>query len=299
MKKIKCSIIFIMVAIAVFLLINADEDNKSATFISIEKNKIALLASTLVQPRPITDAESESRRLYDATVKEVERKYPAINPDLNSYRPDFAKKVVERRDALVVNGMTRSEALIKSAMDVQAEELFQERQERDARDAALQRRYANENSVRQEDMARQARIKIYLRNEAATKECYSILNGSTASLNARRIILELCGANLSADILNECISKVLNINISINEKALIVATCKTYGEPRSREIKNSDFQNPPSTPMPPPAPSILTSCDASGCWDNLGGRYNKGAGNSYFRADGKFCQSIGGQMNCN
>lgn len=56
---------------------------------------------------------------------------------------------------------------------------------------------------------------------------------------------------------------------------------------------------PAAIPAPPPAPSVITNCDASGCWDNMGGRYNKGAGSTYFPASGGgACQMIGGHMHC-
>lgn len=56
---------------------------------------------------------------------------------------------------------------------------------------------------------------------------------------------------------------------------------------------------PPSMPTAGPTPSIITSCDATGCWDNLGGRYNKGAGSTYTPASGgRSCQLISGQMLC-
>ena len=53
-----------------------------------------------------------------------------------------------------------------------------------------------------------------------------------------------------------------------------------------------------SLPTNTPAPKSM-NCDASGCWDNLGGRYNKGAGTTYFPASGGgSCQLIGGMMQC-
>ena len=55
---------------------------------------------------------------------------------------------------------------------------------------------------------------------------------------------------------------------------------------------------PSTIPAPPPAPSVITSCDAGGCWDNMGGRYNKGAGNTYVPSSGGACQMVGGQMHC-
>lgn len=48
-----------------------------------------------------------------------------------------------------------------------------------------------------------------------------------------------------------------------------------------------------------PAPSNMTNCDGSGCWDSNGTRYNKGAGNTYFPSTGGVCQNVGGQMQCN
>jgi hypothetical protein len=46
-------------------------------------------------------------------------------------------------------------------------------------------------------------------------------------------------------------------------------------------------------------PSMITNCDAGGCWDNLGGRYNMGAGTTYIPSSGgAACQLIGGQMQC-
>jgi hypothetical protein len=57
----------------------------------------------------------------------------------------------------------------------------------------------------------------------------------------------------------------------------------------------------PSLPAPvsPPAPSVITNCDSGGCWDNLGGRYNRGAGTTYIPSSGgPACQLIGGVMHC-
>lgn len=47
----------------------------------------------------------------------------------------------------------------------------------------------------------------------------------------------------------------------------------------------------------PPTPSVITNCDDAGCWDNLGNRYNRGAGNTFFKPSGA-CQQIGNMMQC-
>lgn len=46
-------------------------------------------------------------------------------------------------------------------------------------------------------------------------------------------------------------------------------------------------------------PVILTNCDIGGCWGSNGERYNKGAGNTYFRSGGHACQVVGTRMQCN
>lgn len=61
---------------------------------------------------------------------------------------------------------------------------------------------------------------------------------------------------------------------------------------------------PRPAPVPPPArpepvtPAPITSCDAGGCWDASGRRYN-GSGSTMIRGDGKVCQQIGNVMQCN
>lgn len=62
--------------------------------------------------------------------------------------------------------------------------------------------------------------------------------------------------------------------------------------------KRSYGSNSMPSPAAPPAPTHITNCDASGCWDNQGGRYNRGAGPTYIHQGGRACQMVGGQMHC-
>lgn len=56
---------------------------------------------------------------------------------------------------------------------------------------------------------------------------------------------------------------------------------------------------PTAAPAAPVAPAQITTCDAGGCWDTNGGRYNRGAGATHFpAAGGPACQLINGQMIC-
>ena len=55
----------------------------------------------------------------------------------------------------------------------------------------------------------------------------------------------------------------------------------------------------PYTAPAPAAPPVITSCDAAGCWDSNGVRYNQGAGTTMIPSTGgPACQLISGQMIC-
>ena len=47
----------------------------------------------------------------------------------------------------------------------------------------------------------------------------------------------------------------------------------------------------------PSVPSVVTSCDAGGCWDNLGNRYN-GTGTTLIGSTGKPCIRSGDRIEC-
>lgn len=56
---------------------------------------------------------------------------------------------------------------------------------------------------------------------------------------------------------------------------------------------------PTAAPAAPVAPAPIVNCDAGGCWDTNGGRYNRGAGDTHFPSTGgPACQLINGQMIC-
>jgi hypothetical protein len=64
----------------------------------------------------------------------------------------------------------------------------------------------------------------------------------------------------------------------------------------------TDDSTPSRTPtnVPKPvSPSVITNCDAGGCSDNLGNRYNRAGGSTYVPATGgAACQEVGGMMHC-
>lgn len=82
-----------------------------------------------------------------------------------------------------------------------------------------------------------------------------------------------------------------------------VVDCKRYDEdPAFRaQVRQSIGLNSETSgralPAPAPQPSVITSCDNGGCWDNLGNRYNRGAGNTFFGPSGA-CQKVGSTMQC-
>jgi hypothetical protein len=46
-------------------------------------------------------------------------------------------------------------------------------------------------------------------------------------------------------------------------------------------------------------PVSMANCDPAGCWDTSGTRYNRAAGDTFFRQDGRACQRVGDQLQCN
>jgi hypothetical protein len=81
-----------------------------------------------------------------------------------------------------------------------------------------------------------------------------------------------------------------------NQRNAIMAAC--YGVSVPPPEREDPLPNP-RVPLSAPSPSVIVNCDSAGCWDNVGGRYNRGAGNTYFPASGGgACQMIGGTMQC-
>ena len=82
---------------------------------------------------------------------------------------------------------------------------------------------------------------------------------------------------------------------SVNAKAAAMRSACGIREPDRVEVNNYGRPSGRHNPQP----SVITNCDPGGCWDNLGNRYNRGAGNTYFPGAGSgACQMIGGQMLC-
>ena len=71
----------------------------------------------------------------------------------------------------------------------------------------------------------------------------------------------------------------------------LLAQCAGISLPPEEDSTNGPI------PAPPLPPSVITNCDSTGCWDNQGVRYTRGAGNTYFPSDGSHPrQLINGQM---
>lgn len=85
---------------------------------------------------------------------------------------------------------------------------------------------------------------------------------------------------------------------SVASKEAAMRSACGMREPDRVEIHNDFDRRGPSRSAPPGATTI-TNCDSGGCWDSAGGRYNRGAGNTYFpAAGGGACQMVAGRMQC-
>lgn len=71
---------------------------------------------------------------------------------------------------------------------------------------------------------------------------------------------------------------------------------------RMRRHSQMEAENARSIDKQIPAqrsPPIIVNTDPAGAWDTDSNRYTKGAGNTYFRSDGKTCQLLNTGMQCN
>lgn len=56
----------------------------------------------------------------------------------------------------------------------------------------------------------------------------------------------------------------------------------------------------PAAPRAAPPPAPLSSCNAGGCWDSQGNRYNgTGDGSRFISPEGRLCQTNGKFIHCN
>jgi hypothetical protein len=66
---------------------------------------------------------------------------------------------------------------------------------------------------------------------------------------------------------------------------------------RAREQEQA---TPPAAPRAAPPPAPLSSCNAGGCWDSQGNRYNgTGDGSRFISPEGRLCQAHGKFIHCN
>jgi len=66
----------------------------------------------------------------------------------------------------------------------------------------------------------------------------------------------------------------------------------------AREPEHTTQPAAPRTTSPPPVP--LSNCNAGGCWDSQGNRYNgTGDGARYVSPEGRLCQTHGKFIHCN
>jgi len=128
--------------------------------------------------------------------------------------------------------------------------------------------------------------------KAQQDDCSRMATDRNMGSSQRAALAELCAKpEPNKEKFDDCKAQLAKAT-SPSQRAMIASNCT--GDPeagaRVREV---------SRPVPPPiAPSVITSCDKGGCWDNVGNRYN-GSGTTLFRMDGKTCQRLGSMMQCN
>ncbi len=129
--------------------------------------------------------------------------------------------------------------------------------------------------------------------KAQQDECSRMATDRNMGRSQRAALAELCAKpEPNKEKFDDCKAQLAKAT-SPSQRAMIASNCT--GEPEAG-VRVREVSRPP--PLQPIAPSVITSCDKGGCWDNTGNRYN-GSGTTLFRADGKTCQRLGSMMQCN
>ncbi len=168
----------------------------------------------------------------------------------------------------------------------------------DARQASEHAARLNDRSAR----SRQAELATHLMKsasilESATRASSSGVSSLRESNNIAEDVARLTIAPSRSSMVRE--AKMLQRKAAIELGSSTGVASPQPSEPGSpRNPASPAGSSPSSMPAPPSQPSMITSCDAGGCWDNLGNRYNRGAGGTHFPATGGSCQLIGGMMRC-
>jgi len=83
---------------------------------------------------------------------------------------------------------------------------------------------------------------------------------------------------------------------------VILASLLLVGWPAGASAQQS-AKPVPSVALPPVVPAsgpgrLVVSCDAGGCWDEFGVRYDRADGGIFVRVDGRSCLMANGRMHC-
>lgn len=146
-----------------------------------------------------------------------------------------------------------------------------------------QRRSAQLGQIQAEDAAYRARLEKRQIERAIDDERRSQKAAMDQSMDKQRRCAELAQQRV----------------LSPSQKDTLRKECGEQFSQRPARSSAPLIDTHPTPPMPPKGPSIVTNCDGAGCWDTNGQRYNNAAGGNFFRQDGRFCQQIGNQFQCN
>jgi hypothetical protein len=73
-----------------------------------------------------------------------------------------------------------------------------------------------------------------------------------------------------------------------------------FGAADRQRAREQEQPMQPAAPRAAPLPAPLSSCNAGGCWDSQGNRYNgTGDGSRFVSPEGRLCQTHGQFIHCN
>lgn len=244
----------------------------SKTFTQLFLGLTLSLACTVAQAQAFKCKTPDGKSFFSDTGCPSQSSVQSVRQSeyVSTERQRQAQEVNDRR-ASELHGIDNEKAAFNESLRQQQQAAAAE----DARQAVIQsRQQGTDNLRRQRD------------------ECDQLATNKNMPRSHRAALAEICAKpEPDNQRFNDCKEQIAKAG-NPSQRATIASNCTgdANAGARVREVSRP--------PPPPPGPSIITSCDGGGCWDNRGNRYN-GSGQTMFRSDGKACTRVGTQLQCN
>lgn len=249
--------------------------------------QVALVSAQSKPPMPENAGDAEKRKM-DALISELEIKYPVLNEKSSQYNQKIVDEALSRQRAYIRQGQSGSNALQMAVDDMVRENVA----------------VPTQNHVSENDMPN-----IYTCRLRSGKSIFSDspcpegsrtenvrLKQYNSAVNQQYAAPIAQGNQITPGSAEDLINQTAKFDPA--RAAQLAIELRGQNIRAAGDEKIAPTYIPAPEPATPPTPSIITNCDPSGCWDNLGGRYNSAAGGNFIGPSDRLCINMGGMIQC-